>query len=288
MPTRYTESLLQLPLFAELSSEQLETLLGCFERIELEPGAVLHEAGTNATHLHVLVEGRVELKEDDEVRFSLNPPAPIGELGVVTRGLKRNTTAVAAEPSVALQTSRERLQAFLAANSEIAFRVYQNLLDVVSDKIRRDETRISEMRSNIIRTQKAMKALREQVLEQPETPISSVVHDVLESCIKRNRRANYNIEPPKALPASVRTGDGKLHRVLAIARNHVSLPKDAVGDNGQWKGVLVIPSTEIPLSGSVRPGRDGSALVELDLLLDDYAAALEDYLTRAQMLDVVV
>ncbi len=52
--------------------------------------------------------------------------------------------------------------------------------------------------------------------------------------------------------------------------------------------MLVLPGREIPVSGTIDAVDDHGALVKLDLLIDEYAAALQDYLTRLQMLDFVV
>ncbi|MDP6945007.1 MAG: Crp/Fnr family transcriptional regulator, partial [Myxococcota bacterium] len=60
-------------------------------------------------------------------------------------------------------------------------------------------------------------------------------------------------------------------------------------DVGQpWSAVLVAPGLEIPVSGTVADVTDGTMEVELDLLIAEYAEAFEDYLTQAQLLDLVV
>ena len=52
--------------------------------------------------------------------------------------------------------------------------------------------------------------------------------------------------------------------------------------------MLVLPMREIMVSGNViRSGADG-VVIKLDLLIDEYKSALQDYVTRLQMLDYVV
>ena len=52
--------------------------------------------------------------------------------------------------------------------------------------------------------------------------------------------------------------------------------------------VLSLPKRELPVSGKVeRIGGDG-VLVKLDLLIDDYAVALNQYMSELRMLDFVV
>ena len=55
-----------------------------------------------------------------------------------------------------------------------------------------------------------------------------------------------------------------------------------------WSGVLTASGADIPVSGTVREADSASVVIELDLLIEEYAEALEDYLTRVQMLDVIV
>ena len=62
---------------------------------------------------------------------------------------------------------------------------------------------------------------------------------------------------------------------------------------GEWtSGVAELGGAEIPLSGKVIRVIDIAGkrrvTVELDLLIDDYVAVLEGYLTRVQLLDILV
>jgi CRP-like cAMP-binding protein len=277
-----------VPLFEAIPAAHLEELLKVLERVELSPGDVLFEAGTEPRHFLLLVAGEVALEQAGETRFRLSPIAPIGELGAIT-GLYRNTRAVATEPSTILRIGVVSLLRFFEAHGDVAFPFYHNLLKIVAAKVHRDAMRVEEMRANIIRTQKAMKELRERVLEAPETPISKPVCDTLDDLIEHNRRSHYMVAPAYALSTSVRLDTGSLIPVSAMSDGFLKLlrlPGANVGDEVSF--VLVIPSGEIPVSGKVlRVGEDG-ALVELDLLIDDYQKRLSEHLTRVQMLDFVV
>jgi predicted thioesterase len=57
---------------------------------------------------------------------------------------------------------------------------------------------------------------------------------------------------------------------------------------GTWvSGVAQLAGTEIPVSGRVHRVNGKKMTVELDLMIDEFAAALEGYLTRAQLLDIL-
>lgn len=276
-----------IPLFARMTDAQLDELAAIMERKSLREGEVLFEAGSPADQFQVLVSGAISLFEDGVERFRLSPLAPIGELGALT-GVSHNVRAVAAQPSEVWRVARTRLMTFFEKHGDIAFPFYRSLLDIVSDKVRRDEQRLVEMRANIIRTQKAMKKLRELVLESPETELSEPVAKQLDDLIEHNRRGHYMVEPSRAVASRVRTDDGKLIDVREISEDHVSLTAKVCEPGKSWSGVLVFPGGELPISGTVERESNGGCVVKLDLLVDEYRVALGDYLTRVQMLDFVV
>lgn len=276
-----------VPLFHGISEDGLQGLGEVFERFEAQQGTVLFATGEVADWLYLLIEGRVALQEEGENTIELQPVSLIGELGAMV-GLNRRVTAIAMAPSVFLRATGAALRGFFERNASVAVTFYQNLLGMSADKIRRDELRIDDMRRNLIKTQKALKAMRELVLESPSTELSEPIHDMLEYLIAQNRRANYVVAPPSALPVHVRLPDGTSHGVLQMSRQFLEIPHSAVQSDGDWRGVLVLPATEIPIAGALELGGPESARVNLDLLIEEYSASLEDYLTQAQLLDIVL
>ncbi len=281
--------LAELPLFFGIGAEEMGPLTDRLVERSLDAGEILFEANTPADHLHFLMEGQVDLLESGSVKVSVRPVAPIGELGAMTTGVTRNTTALAATPAKVLTVARMDLMEAIHTEPGFGVRLQQNLLDIVSDKIGRDGRRITQMRSNLVRTQKEMKRLREELLSQPTTPLSETFHAALEGLIQANRRAHYSVVPPAAYPAKVRTNGTGDARVLEIARTRLRVPEAQLHADGDvFSGALVLPQGEIPVSGTVVTRHAGVAEVDLDLLIEEYASTLEDYLTRAQMLDLVV
>lgn len=277
-----------IPLFHGFGDEELGKLSNLFSKVTVDPAKPLFDVGEQATELYLLTAGEVVLDRPGDDLFRLHPPALIGELGALT-GLPRSTRANVAAGSTVWGLRAKTVQDFFATNQELGVRFLVNLLTVVADKVHRDQTRMGDMRKNLISTQKDLKRLRELVLEADETPISAPIHDTLDKLITTNRRVNYRVEPPIALPVSLRfdTGTGK---VVDISRSHVTVvPPAAVAKAGDWlSGVLALAGTEIPVSGKVHRVTNGKVTIEFDLLIDEYAATLEGYLTRAQLLDVLV
>jgi hypothetical protein len=202
-------------------------------------------------------------------------------------GVPRNSSATAATEIEVWSIRSADLMSFFEKRADVAFPFYRNLLHVVSEKVRRDRRRMTEMRQNIVSTQKMMKKLRDIVLDAPETPISAPICDLLDGRIETNRRAHYRVSPTEAFPASLRLDDDSRVRVIDISEGYMKIDAPTGRLQGDWVAVLELPDVELPVSGSIeRAGKDG-VVVKLDLMIDDYKAKLDDYVTRVQLLDFV-
>lgn len=285
------EQLHSIPALRALTAQQLERMVPLFEPVDRAEGDVLFEPGEPADACYLLSEGELALFQDDEQTHRLLPPVLIGELGAVTGAAKRNTRAVVGQGAELWRVDAQALQTFLEQNADIAVSMLSNMLSAAADKIHRDDTRLADMRHNLISTQKSMKRMRDFLLESQETVVSRPIHEIIEGLIKQNRRVNYRVEPPPTLAAHMRTDDKRTCRIVQISRTHISyrltkgeLPQPA----SRVSGVLQLCGPEIPVSGKVLRTVDRRVDIELDLLIEEYATTLEGYLTRVQLLDSVV
>jgi CRP/FNR family transcriptional regulator, cyclic AMP receptor protein len=276
-----------IPLFRGFGDEALLELGALFTRLIVDEAVPLFDVREPATALYLLTEGEVVLEQPGDEVFRLSPPALIGELGALTN-LPRSTRATMTPGSTVWALPAVKLQAYLASHQERGVHFLVNLLGVVAEKVHRDQTRMTDMRRNLVTTQKELKRLRELVLDTVETPLSAPVHDTLDQLIANNRRVGYRVEPPPALAAKLRV-DGGTASVASMSRTQLFLANPAPLPLGAtWcSGVLDLGGTEIPVSGTVT--RSGERItVVLDLLIDAHAAILEGYLTRVQLLDILV
>ena len=283
-------SLQSLPLFQGISEARLGELVSAFRTVTHKAGTVLFKTGDVATHFELLTKGEVSLEESATTRFDLRPVAPLGELGALT-GIPRSTTATATVDIEVLSVPVGDLLGFFDANADIGLAFYKNLLKLVSDKVRTDRRRIEDMRSNLIRTQKAMKQMREIVLAAPESEISKPLFESLDQLIDNNRRANYRVSPTAAYASQVRLDNGHLARVVEVSEGYLKVEgktSDLTSDPSYWAGVLVMPTSEILVSGTVLREDAGAVVVKLDTLVDEFKAKLDDYSVRLQLLDYVV
>jgi CRP/FNR family cyclic AMP-dependent transcriptional regulator len=276
-------------LFRGFSDRDLQRLAELFEPVVASDGDVLFSQGETASAFYILVAGEVSLRQDDLDVYLLRPPCIVGELGALT-GSTRHCRAVVGPATTLRRIDAARLHEFCSQNPNIGLRFYRALLGSAAEKIAHDQRRIAEMREHIVTTQKTMKGLRGFILESPDSPISGRVHDALEGLIQQNRRANYRVEPPAALASHLRLDDGRVANVVELSRTHINvrlagmLPKP--GD--EIAGVLVLAGPEIPASGRILRVQGDRMVIALDLLLDEFAIALEGYLTRVQMFDFLV
>lgn len=282
------DDLRTIPLFRGFDDAALGDIAALFTRAAPKPGGVLFEVDEPARNFLLLTAGEVTLDRPGDDVYVLRPPALIGELGGLA-GLTRSCRATASDGAELWQLDANTMQTHFSERQELGVRFLVNLLEVVADKVHRDERRLADMRGNIVRTQKALKQLRELVLEAPETPVSAPVHDTLDQLIVHNRRVNYRVEPPAALASTFKIEGGKAE-IHELSRTHMTAtwPGKAPA-KGEWvSGVAELAGADIPVSGKVIRSADGRVTVELDLLIDDYVAVLEGYLTRVQLLDILV
>lgn len=279
-----------LPLFQGISEARLGQLVAAFRPVKQKAGTVLFRPGDLATRFELLTMGEVLIEEEGAVKLTIRPLAPLGELGALT-GIPRSTTATAVTDVELLTIPVGDLLGFFDDNADIGFAFYKNLLSVVGDKVRRDRRRLDEMRANIIRTQKAMKVMRDQVLDAQETEISKPLYETLDNLIQNNRRANYRVMPTPTYPASIRLDDGRIANLLEVSEGYLKVEgsaQDVARDPSFWTGVLVTPNNELLVSGTVVREGEGGVVVKLDTLIDEYKTQLDDYVTRVQLLDFVV
>lgn len=279
-----------LPLFQGIPEARLEQLVSVFRPVSKKAGAVLFEPNELATHFEVLVKGEVTLEEEGAVNLTLRAFAPLGELGALT-GIPRQARAVAKTDVELLAVPVADLHGFFDDNADIGLVFTKNLLAMVSEKVRRDRRLLASMKHNIIRTQKAMKQMRDIVLEGTETEISKPLFETLDNLIHNNRRANYRVSPTVSYPATVRLDDGRTVRLLEVSEGYLKVEgtaKDLTQDPTYWAGVLVLPTGEVLVSGSVLREGEGGVVVKLDGMVDEFKVKLDAYMTQLQLLDYVV
>jgi CRP-like cAMP-binding protein len=115
------QALAATPLFAGLSSEVLEALVGHLALVALEPGQVLFRAGDPGDALYVIVEGEVSVLGPGTPRTEthrLGPGAFMGEVALLTEQ-PRAATVAAATPAELLRIDRVTLSNVLREHGDM-------------------------------------------------------------------------------------------------------------------------------------------------------------------------
>jgi CRP/FNR family cyclic AMP-dependent transcriptional regulator len=286
------EELGSIPLLRGFTGAQLDEIMALFRPVAAESMSssergLLFEERDEAEGFYLLTKGEVVLEQEGVETHHLHPLAVIGELGGLC-GVPRHCRARLISGTELWYVAARDLEALFHEDQELGLRFQKNLLDVVSDKVHRDQLRLQDMRSNIIHTQKAMKRMRDFLWESQDTEVSSPLHDVIEDLIRRNRRVNYRVTPPAVLAATLRLDDGTEAPVAQISRTELTVVGTGGQEGQRVSGVLHLSGPEIPVSGKISSVGDERIEIQLDLLMDEYAASLEGYLTRIQLLDFLV
>lgn len=108
-----------LDLFADFSDDHIKLLAFASEAVSLAAGAVLYEAGDLANGAYVLVSGQLESRGLAEDRFVVDPPALVGEIGLML-ARPRPVTLVARRSCELLFVPREPFLKILRSEPALA------------------------------------------------------------------------------------------------------------------------------------------------------------------------
>jgi CRP-like cAMP-binding protein len=86
-----------IPLFAELTLDQRETVAQTCEEVEIEAGATLVREGDFGFAAYAIREGSADVLHDGDVVRTLGPGDMFGEIAVLSGG-RRTATVVAMTP----------------------------------------------------------------------------------------------------------------------------------------------------------------------------------------------
>ena len=284
-----TSHFVQHPLFQDLGEAEVTALLSAFTPRKMHQGDVLFEAGSEPTHLHLLESGAVSVRGKAGEVFVATGPCALGELSALT-GERRSLTAVVEEPAVVLEAETTGLFSVFADNPRAGAQLQTNLLGLVARKVARDSRRLAEMKENIVSTQRAMKKMRDALLESEDNPLHAALFEQMDALVEQNRKIHYLVEPSRLVPTAVDLGGQERRQVTALSNEWLYFrgPAPGLKVGAEVSMGLLLDKKEIPVSGRVERADDGECVVFLDELIPPYEAELTAHLTRAQLLDVVL
>ena len=138
----------RLPLFQELSLEEISILDQYLGLLELAKGDTVFDEGENGEFVCFVVNGELEvLKESPDGELSpitrLGKGQAIGEMALVDK-LPRSATVKARSPSSLTVLSQRGFEELAAQSPEIAIKILKYLARSLSLNLRRTSNRISD------------------------------------------------------------------------------------------------------------------------------------------------
>ena len=97
----------EMPLFADLSSEEREKVAASMHEAEVEAGTELAREGENAFELYVIEEGEAEVRMGGEVVRTLHEGDFFGEIGLLATGTRTASVAATTPMRLAAMFSRD-------------------------------------------------------------------------------------------------------------------------------------------------------------------------------------
>ncbi len=128
-------SLNEIPLFASLTSGELDALFDVSDVRALAAAEVLFTEGDPADALWVVLRGDVEVSKATVVLAEVGPGAALGELSLFLSRSKRSATARALCPASALRIPANALRKLTAASDLAALKLVNNLAHQMAERL---------------------------------------------------------------------------------------------------------------------------------------------------------
>jgi CRP/FNR family transcriptional regulator, cyclic AMP receptor protein len=135
------DALGSLDMFQNLSNEDLGKIYSRAKEETYPSGALILREGASGGMLHVIMEGRVEVRKktpggEEKPLATLGPGTVFGEMSLFD-GFPYSANVVATEETRTLSMFRNDFMALAESEPAVAFRVTVNLLNILSLKLRK-------------------------------------------------------------------------------------------------------------------------------------------------------
>ena len=125
----------RVPLLRGLSVGQLHRIMQAGEIQKREAGAVLCKEGDQSTDMLILLSGQLVVRSKQVELSAVKSSDVIGEMSLIT-GLPRSATIEVVEDATLLVIHKERFDTLMQENTDLAARIYRNMLVSLCAKLR--------------------------------------------------------------------------------------------------------------------------------------------------------
>lgn len=231
------EIIRQVPLFAELPSEEIHHLAETLESSEVPPGELLMKEGEKGTRFFILLDGEVEIIKalgtpDERLLSVLKTGAFIGEMSLFNKDGLRTASVRTISPSKLLVLTREEFNALLHRQPILAY----DMVGVLTNRLQEaNEATITDLRTKNVQLTKAYKELeaaQAQLIEKER----------LEKELEVARRIQMSILPKEhpriseftfsTLISPMTAVGGDFYDLIPLENNSIGVAVGDVSDHG--------------------------------------------------------
>jgi len=141
--TRHIKIVEKIPFVRNLSMHQVQQVLN-IGRLETYPvGHVLCKDGEKSNAMFILLAGELAVKDGHMHLARVMPVDIVGEMGVITNQPRCATIEVVKDVTL-ISVGKMQFDALLKQDVDMAARIYKNMLDSLSQKLRTNNDRLSQ------------------------------------------------------------------------------------------------------------------------------------------------
>lgn len=131
------DELKRVPLFSDLNQRQLRRLRRFFKERSFRPGAaIVREGEMSGVDFFVILEGQAAVTVEGRQVARLGPGDHFGELALIGERV-RLSTVTASTPMRCLVMASWHFRKFVNSNPDVAWKLLQNLVDLLSTELKR-------------------------------------------------------------------------------------------------------------------------------------------------------
>jgi CRP-like cAMP-binding protein len=157
-----------VPMFRGFPPDDIQAILPICHIRSIAEGEVLIQGGTPSLEMYLILSGEVLVRSPGGFPLAqLSHPDTVGEMGIFT-GESRSATVVAVKSGSLAVISRKELLQVLSRDPAMAVRMYKNVVDILSHRLRYENLHIEIYRDQVEDLETRLRATQQPSEEPPE------------------------------------------------------------------------------------------------------------------------
>lgn len=144
---RHIKIVEKIPFVKNLSMHQVQQVLQAGHLETYPEGHILCKDGEKSNAMYILLAGELAVKDGNTLLARVVPVDIVGEMGVITNQ-PRCATIVVVRDVTTIKVAKMQFDALLKQDVDMAARIYKNMLDSLSQKLRSNNDRLTESKEN--------------------------------------------------------------------------------------------------------------------------------------------